>query len=120
MQSTKVYPGYGGNPLMETGGMMPGPSPEAMGMAAPPQPEGPMAELQPMVQAYLSNPDPALAEEIIMALANAMGVAPATPPAAPMASAGNPMGAGPTPGGAPTPFEKGGKIPGYLSGLKLV
>ena len=99
---------------------MPEGNPAQMGMAPASQPEGPMAELQPMVQAYLSNPDPALAEEIIMALANAMGMAPAAPPAAPVAG-GEPMAGGaPASAPAPAPFAKGGKIPGYLAGLKLV
>ena len=107
---TPLSPGYG-SPSVEQEGMMG--DPMAMG-------QGPLAEIQPLVETYLSNPDPALADEIIMSLAASMGIAPPVAPApAPEAGASPMPGGGMDPNAAPVPFEKGGGLKKILSGLKL-
>lgn len=122
MSVTKTIAGYGEAPLFMAGGMMPM-GPEASQMSDPaaeppmaPEGGGGLAELQPMVEAYMGNPDPALAEEIIMSLASAMGIQMAAPPV---------QGGMPDEGGMPAPqapgamYQAGGKIKGYLKTLKL-
>jgi hypothetical protein len=126
MQTTKVYQGYGAVPIYMDGGAMP-PDPAMMGDPSSMAPAGPdpMAELQPMVEGYLSNPDPALADEIIMGLANMLGIAPSAAPPAPAGPAGMPPGMGggdPSAGGMPPGmpgFKTGGKLNSILKSLQL-
>lgn len=126
MANTKVYQGYGVPTFME-GGMAPVPGGDPSmggGMEMPAEaPMDPMSQLQPMVEGYVSNPDPALAEEIIMTLASLMGIAPQAAPSPPAgAEGGMPMGGDPAAmgGGMPMPgFEKGGKLNKILTSIQL-
>lgn len=135
MAVTKVNSGYGTFPTFMQGGgmvdpmagmgegdMMAGADP--MGGMAPPPPSGGggMEEVVPLIEQYMSAPDPNLADQIISQLATSLGIgmAPQMDGEGGGMPAGDPMGGG-MPQGDPMAgaFKNGGKIGGYLKTLKL-
>lgn len=134
MAVTRVNSGYGQLPSFMMGGAMEDPmagmgegdpmGADPMAGAAPPPPGGGgMEEVVPLIEQYMSAPDPNLADQIISQLATSLGIgaAPAGPEGG-MPPGGDPMGGGMPPMGEDPmagAFKNGGRIGGYLKSFKL-